>query len=64
MVERFNATICRYLTKFSIHEEDWDKRCAFAVFRYNSSVNDATGVTPVWILFGVEKFEFEALVGL
>jgi transposase InsO family protein len=44
MVESFNATPCRDLAKFMTHEEDWDRHLAFAVFRYNASCNEATGV--------------------
>jgi hypothetical protein len=64
MVERFNATLCRDLAKFMTHEEDWDRHLAFAVFRYNASYNEATGVPPFLALFGVDLFEFDACLGL
>jgi hypothetical protein len=64
MVERFNAMLCRDLAKFVMHEEDWDRHLAFAVFRYNASCNEATGVSPFRALFGVDPFEFDAFLGL
>jgi hypothetical protein len=64
MVERFNATLCRDLAKFVTHEEDWDRHLAFAVFRYNASCNEATGVSPFCSLVGVDTFEFDACLGL
>jgi transposase InsO family protein len=56
MVERFHAKLCRDLTKFVTHEEDRDRHLAFAVFRYNSSCNEATGVSPFRALFDVDQF--------
>jgi transposase InsO family protein len=38
MIERFNATLCRDLAKFVTHEEDWDRRMAFAVYHCNATV--------------------------
>jgi hypothetical protein len=64
MVERFNATLCRDLAKFVTHEEDCDRHIAFAVFRYNASCNEATGVSPFPALFDVDSFELDACLGL
>jgi hypothetical protein len=64
MVERCKATLCRDLAKFVTHEEDWDRHLAFAVFRYNASCKEATGVSPFRALFGVDPFEFDACLGL
>jgi Integrase core domain len=64
MVECFNGTLCRDLAKFVTHEEDWDRHLAFAVFRYSASCNEATGVSPVCALFGVDPFEFDACLSL
>jgi hypothetical protein len=36
----------------------------FAAFRYNSSVNSATGVTPYRAMFGVDVFEFDVGLGV
>ena len=63
-VERFNATLCRDLAAFVVHETDWDKHVAFAVFRYNASRNSATGMTPFYAMFGVEAFEWDSCLGL
>jgi hypothetical protein len=34
-----------------------------AVFRYNTSVHEDTGITPLKAMFGIEAFEFEADIG-
>jgi hypothetical protein len=46
------------------HEEDWDRHLVFAVFRYNASCNEETGVSPFRALFGVDPFEIDACLGL
>jgi hypothetical protein len=64
IVERFNATLCWDLAKFVTHEEDWDRHLAFAVFRFNATSNEATGMSPFRALFDVDPFEFDACLGL
>lgn len=64
MMERFNATFCWDLAKFTTYESEWDKHVSSAVYRYNCSIHDATGVTQFGALCGVEAFEFDALIGL
>lgn len=64
MVERFNATLTGDLAKFVLDEADWDKHVSFATFRYNSSVNSATGMSPYFAMFGVRPFEFDSCQGL
>jgi hypothetical protein len=63
-VEWFNRTLCNDLAKYVLDEADWDTHVTFAAFRYNSSVNSATGVTPCRAMFGVDVFEFDAGLGL
>jgi hypothetical protein len=64
MVEHFNATLCRDLAKFGTHKVDRDRHLAFAVFRYNATCNEATGVSPFRDLFGVDPSEFDASLGV
>jgi Integrase core domain len=52
------------LAKFVTHEKDWDRHLTFAVFRYNASRNEATGVSPFSALFGVDPFDQVACFGL
>lgn len=63
-VDRFNDTFCRDLAKLFAHEVYWDKHVAFAVFHYNSSRNEATGISPCLSMFRVEIFEFYACLSL
>jgi hypothetical protein len=43
-----------------LDEANWDTHVTFAAFRYNSSVNSATGVTPFRAMFGVDVFGFDS----
>jgi Integrase zinc binding domain/RNase H-like domain found in reverse transcriptase len=63
-VERFNRTLCNDLAKNVLDEANWDTHVTFAAFRYNSSMNSATGVTPYRAMFGVDVFEFDVGLGL
>jgi hypothetical protein len=47
-----------------LDEANWDTHVTFAAFRYNSSMNSATGVTPYRAMFGVVVFECDAGLGL
>jgi hypothetical protein len=37
---------------------------AFAVFRYNASCNEETGVSPFRAVLGVAPFDFDVCLGL
>jgi hypothetical protein len=63
-VERFNRTLCNDIAKFVLDEVDWDQHVYMATFRYNTSVHQATGISPYRAMFGVDVFEFDAGVGL
>jgi len=63
-VERFNRTLMKDVRAFvSTDESDWDEHIAMACFRYNTSVNEATCMTPYKAVFGIEAFEFDAAIG-
>jgi hypothetical protein len=64
MMERFNRTLCRDLAKFVTHEEDWDRHLAFAVFRYNASCTEATGVHRFVLYSAWTRLSFFACLGL
>ena len=44
-------------------EVDLDLHLTMAVFRYNTSVHEATGMTPFKAMFGIEAFDFDAEIG-
>ena len=43
----------------SVHEQDWHKHILMACYRYNTTVHEATGMTPFKAMFGVESFELD-----
>ncbi len=47
-----------------MEEDDWDKHIAMACFRYNTTVNGATGMTPFKAMFGIDGFELDNEIGL
>lgn len=47
-----------------IHEEDWHRHLAIAVFRYNCSRHSATGIISFRALFGVDAFDSDTCLGL
>jgi hypothetical protein len=61
-VERLNRTLCKDLAAFVSCETDWDLHLAVAVFRYITSVHEATG-TPFKAMFGIDAFDFDAEIG-
>ncbi len=63
MVERFNKTLCRDLSAYVTLEVDWDLYVSLACFRYNTSVNAATKVSPYKAMFGVSVFNFDNEIG-
>eukprot|EP00794_Sanderia_malayensis_P014448 gene14448-biopygen11548 len=53
LVERQNRTLQEILTNFvSDHSSDWDAWLDQAVFAYNTSVHESTGLSPYEIVFG------------
>jgi hypothetical protein len=60
--ERLSRTLCKDLAAFVSCETDWDLHLAVAVFRYNTSVHEATG-TPFKAMFGIDAFDFDAEIG-
>jgi transposase InsO family protein len=62
-IERLNRTLCKDLAAFVSCEADWDLHLSMAVFRYNTGVHEATGMTPFKAMFGVDAFDFDAEVG-
>jgi hypothetical protein len=62
-VERLNRTLCKDLASFVTSEEDWDEHVAMACLRYNTSVHEATGISPFEAMFGVKAFDFDDRIG-
>ena len=53
LVERQNCTLQNILSSFvSEHSVDWDQWIDQAVFAYNTSVHESTGMSPYEMLFG------------
>ena len=53
LVERQNRTLQNILSSFvSEHSVDWDEWLAQAVFAYNTSVHESTGISPYEMVFG------------
>ena len=53
LVERQNRTLQNILASFvSEHSADWDEWLAQAVFAYNTSVHESTGISPYEMVFG------------
>lgn len=64
LIERYNRTLAKCIRPYiSTTLDDWDEHIAIACFRYNRSVNDATGMTPYRAVFGIDAFDFDAEVG-
>jgi hypothetical protein len=61
--ERLKRTLCKDLAAFVSCEADWDLHLTMAVFRYNTSVHEATGTTPFKAIFGVDAFDFDSEIG-
>ena len=60
MVERFNRTLCNDLAQYvSTDEKDWHKHILMACYRYNTTVHEATDMTPFKAMYGVEAFELD-----
>lgn len=62
-IERMNRTLCNDLAAYVSCEMDWDLHVALACFRYNTSVHEATKITPFKAMFGIEAFDFDAEIG-
>jgi hypothetical protein len=56
LVERLNRTLCKELATFVSCESAWDLHLTMAVFRYNTSVHEATGKTPFTAMFSIDAF--------
>ena len=53
LVKRQNRTLQNILASFvSEHSADWDEWLAQAVFAYNTSVHESTGISPYEMVFG------------
>ena len=55
LTERFNRTLSVMLSMY-VHQKqrEWDEFIPYAVFAYNSVVQDSTGFSPYYLLFGIE----------
>jgi len=54
-IERFHATMHNMLAKLvSENQRDWDQHLSAVAFAYRTSVQESTGFTPYFLLFGRE----------
>lgn len=51
-LERTHIVLSEYLKQAVNHVEDWDKMVSFAMFFYNTSVNESTNFTAYEMIFG------------
>lgn len=55
LCERFNRTIAEMISQYvPADHRDWDEFLPFATFAYNSSVQETTGYSPFFLLYGHE----------
>ena len=53
--ERFNDTCSVVLRKFADkNQSDWDEFLPHAIYAYNTAEHEATGLTPYFMLYGIE----------
>jgi hypothetical protein len=53
LTERFNHTLASILSKFVNHRHnDWDECLPFALFAYRTSVQESTGDSPFFLMYG------------
>lgn len=55
LVERFNSTLAQSLSMYvSKNQKDWDSFIPSVLFAYRTSMSEATGETPFYLLYGRE----------
>ena len=55
LVERFNSTLCQSLSMYvSKNQKDWDEFIPLVLFAHRTSVLDAIGDSPFYVLYGRE----------
>ena len=55
LVERFNSTLCQSLSMYvSKNQQDWDEFIPLVLFAHRTSVLDAIGDSPFYVLYGRE----------
>jgi transposase InsO family protein len=56
LVEQFNGTLEGMLAKLTNeHQDDWDIYVPYVLFAYRTSVHEATGDSPFYMLYGVRR---------
>ena len=54
-IERFHGTMHNMLAKFvSKNQRDWDQKLPLVAFAYRTSVQESTGFTPYFLMYGRE----------
>ena len=51
-LEKSNAVLMNYVRAYAENYDDWDQLLPFAIFAYNTSIHNATKVTPFELVFG------------
>ena len=53
LVERFNRTLTDMLSKkVKKNEKDWDQQLSYVLFAYQASLQESTGESPFFLLYG------------
>ena len=62
--ELFNRTVMKYIEAFvSPNESDWSEHLPMACFRYNTTENSGTKMTPYQAVFVIDAYDFDASAG-
>jgi hypothetical protein len=57
LVERFNGTLENLLAKFgNDHQDNWDDLLPYVLSAYRTSLHEATGDTPFYLLYGRDPY--------
>lgn len=56
VTERFNRTLISMLRKKVRVPSEWDKMLPYCVFAYNTTVHEATGESPFFVLHGIDAY--------
>ena len=66
MIERFNRTLLNMLsTVTGEREHDWDCQLPLVMMAYRTSINESTGATPYYLMFGREaRLPIDVIFGI
>jgi len=55
LVEKFNSTLIQMISKScDVHDRDWDLHLPYLLFAYRASVQEYTGESPLYLVYGTD----------